>query len=334
MKKIIISGANGFIGSRLINYLYQEGFEVEGLVRHNADMTLLNPDISVKQVDYNDQNIMREIISETDVFIHCAAQTKARSFEEICRNNVDLTQSLVKLANQSESLQHFIFISSQAAGGPGNGHQSVRESDIPHPVSWYGKSKLLAEKSIQRSCHKNWTILRSASVYGPGDKDFLAYFQLIEKHLAVHPGLSDKFISLIYVDDLVKIIAKCMLNPICYGKIYNCSDGRAYTVKSFIDTLALAMNQLVISFAVPDYFVALTGTFAEVLGRLQRKLPVLNRQKVKEFSHKNWLCSNLQLVNDIGFKSEKQLLDNLISTYKWYKKNHWLGDKSGKKYEK
>ncbi len=332
MKKIVISGANGFIGSRLINYLYKEGFEVRGLVRENADMSLIHPDVNCIRVDYNDQIAMAGILSESTVFIHCAAQTKARSFDEICRNNVDLTQTLIRLANQSDKLEHIIFLSSQAAGGPGEGHQAVSESDIPHPVSWYGKSKLLAEKNIQRMCQKNWTILRSASVYGPGDKDFFAYFQLIEKHLALHPGLSDKYISLIYVDDLIKIIRQVIGNETAFSKIYNCSDGRAYTVKSFIDTLALAMNQLVVSFAVPDYFVSLTGAFAEMLGRLQKKLPVLNRQKAKEFSHKNWLCSNLRLVNDLNFKPEKQLLDNLISTYKWYQKNNWLNNKNGNKH--
>src|SRR5690554_1957090 len=150
MKNILISGANGFIGSRLCNYLYLNGNKVIGLVRKGADTSLINNKLSIEEVDYNDNERIAYFMNQADIFIHCAAQTKARSFDEICKNNVDLTLNMINISSNSASIKHFIFISSQAAGGPGNGHQEVRETDIPMPISWYGKSKLLAEKNIQK----------------------------------------------------------------------------------------------------------------------------------------------------------------------------------------
>lgn len=324
MNRIVISGANGFIGSQLSNYLYQKGEDVLALVRDGADISLLNPLIKKQTFDYKDMDALSAIIQGYTLFIHCAAQTKSKSFDEICKSNVDLTQKIVQVCNHTESISQFIFLSSQAAGGPGIANQSVSESDVPRPISWYGKSKLLAEKNVQRNCEKNWVIIRSASVYGPGDKDFLFYFQLIEKHIAIHPGLSDKFISLIYVEDLIKLIDKCILSENVNHEIINASDGRAYTINQFIETLSLAMNKLVVPIAVPDYLVSLSGVIAEMLGRLQKKLPVLNRQKASELTNKNWLCSNAKAVRLLAFSPQKKLLDNLIATYKWYKKHQWI----------
>ncbi|HOE91544.1 MAG TPA: NAD(P)-dependent oxidoreductase [Candidatus Cloacimonadota bacterium] len=326
MKRVLVSGANGFVGSRLCNYLAQKGYNVIGLVREGSNTALLNGKVTIKCVDYHDKVLIQSLIDNTEIMVHCAAQTKARSFEEICKNNVDLTCNLVHIANQSEKLEHFIFISSQAAGGPGDDNSSVKETDIPQPVSWYGKSKLLAEKNIQRFCKKNWTILRSASIYGPGDKDFLAFFQLVNKHIALHPGTNDKYISLIYIDDCIRIIETTMNNEKAFSQVFYCSDGRIYTIKSFINNLALAMGKIIVSFSIPDYLVLMSGSITEMLGRLNKKLPIFNEQKATEFKHKNWLCSNSKLVNTLGFKPRKQLLDNLSITYNWYKLHNWIKD--------
>jgi len=324
MMKILISGANGFIGSRLSLLLSQKAYEITALVRETADCSILSKNLKCRQIDYNNTAELEALFENHDIFIHCAGQTKSKSFDDICKTNVDLTQKLINLANNSKNLKQFIFLSSQAAGGPGENNLPVQESDVPKPISWYGKSKLLAEKIIRKDLQKPWTIIRPASVYGPGDKDFLFYFQFIEKHMAVHPGLSDKYVSLIYIDDLIKIIESCILNENACNQIFNAGDGNAYTIKNFIDNLALAMEKIVFPFSVPDSVISFTGLVAEMFGRLQKKLPVLNRQKAGELKNKNWLLNNKKAVTILNFKPERKLLDNLSITYKWYKKNKWL----------
>lgn len=324
MKKILISGANGFMGSRLCSLLSQQNYSVTALVRQTADCGILSKNINIIEIDYSDTLALENVISQTEVFIHCAGQTKSKSFDDICKTNVDLTQRIITICNRLNNLSQFILISSQAAGGPGEGNLSVKESDVPKPISWYGKSKLLAEKVLQRQCSIPWTIIRPSSVYGPGDKDFLFYFQFIEKHMAVHPGLSDKYISLIFIDDLIKIIESSILNEKAYLQIINASDGKTYTIKNFIDNLSLAMEKMVFPITVPDSLISFSGVLAEMFGRLQKKLPVLNRQKASELKNKNWLLNNEKACSLLNFKPERNLLDNLSITYKWYKKNKWI----------
>lgn len=324
MKKIIITGANGFIGSRLAEKIQKKGFMVTALLREKADCTLLPPQIARLTVNYDDQISLTKALSGHDCVIHCAAKTKGSSFKDIAETNVSLTQKIVKACNDTDSVQQLIFISSQAAAGPGKGNTSITEEDTPNPISWYGQSKLQAEEFIKSQSKKNWTIIRPSSVYGPGDKDFLFYFQFIEKHLAIHPGFNDKYVSLIYIDELTDLVSTTINHPKAMNEIFFASDGRTYTISSFCDTLALAMDKFVFPISIPDSMVFMTGAVMEMIGRFQNKIPILNKQKAHELRQYNWLIRNLKSTEKLGFTPKANLLSNLTKTYQWYKRNKWL----------
>ncbi len=321
MKKIIISGANGFVGSSLAEDLAKD-YLVTCLVRKNADITFVPENTSVEPVDYSDKNKLEKIFEGKSIFIHCAAATKADSWEKMKAANVDLTENLLDITNRTESIEQFIFLSSQAAAGPSESKPKT-EDDLCNPISWYGKSKLEAETVIKTKSKKNFTIIRPSSVYGPKDKDFLLYFKLIKYHLAFKIGFSESKIALIYINELIKIIRLTILNPKSYNEIFFAAENN-YTIDEFIKTTQRAMQVKALKVTVPEVIPDLVSAFAEIFAKFNKKTPLLNKEKVKEIKIKNWTVSNEKAKRILGYSPDTNLLTHLTETYKWYKENGWL----------
>jgi nucleoside-diphosphate-sugar epimerase len=323
MKKIVITGANGFIGSRLTNLLSSR-FEVTPLVRKNADISLINDSSKLKQIDYNDEQNCKNLLKGNDVFIHCAAITRGKDWTEFKKNNIQLTERLIETANQCDSIQQTLFLSSQAAAGPAVSAKPKREADICNPISLYGKSKLLAEHIVKKKSQKPYTIIRPSAVYGIGDKDFLHYFKLIKKGFSLSVGSQNKFLNLIYADELVSLIEKCILHENAYREIFFATDGKIYSWGSFIESITNAMEKKVKHFSIPENMVYKTAQFVDVATYFMKKQPLLNSEKVNEMLQNFWLADNAKSVDLLQFHTTSTLEENLQSTLTWYQEKGWL----------
>jgi len=320
--KIIVTGANGFIGANLSNHLLSKGYDITCLVRQNADTSLINSNQNIISIDYNDTDTMNSTISQYDIIIHLAAMTKARTFDQIYQANVKLTENIVNIANSSQNCKQIIFISSQAATGPSAPQTPKTEDELEYPVSWYGNSKLLAEIKVKLS-QKNWTILRPCSVYGEGDKDFLTYFKMVKRHLTLIPGLYTKYISLIYVQDLVQTIEKCIDNPKVFNQLLHISDNVSYTMKDFTNSIKETIGKHSLSIQVPDKIILLTATICEMF-YFGDKAITLNKQKAIELIQENWLIDCSKVYKLLNLSPTAPLLENLKKTYLWYLEKHYL----------
>ena len=325
MKKIVITGSNGFVGSSLARKFLGEKFDVTCLVRLESNTELIPKECKIFRVNYNNTAEMLEIVEGSDILIHNAALTRAMNWKQFKKVNIDLTEKLLNICNSTKSLKQFVFISSQAAAGPAKDEKHPKiESNKCFPVTMYGKSKLLAENLIKKKSEKPWTIIRPVSVFGPGDKDFLQYFKLVKKHFALHIGFKDKYMNLIYIDDLVEMIARTLGNKKAYKQIFFASDGNAYTLKKFIESLSLALNTYSITINIPEFIlypIALTGDFFSIFNK---RPSLLNREKIKELKEHFWLVNNDKAKDLLGFKSLGNIVNNLETTYKWYKEKGWL----------
>ena len=371
-KRIVVTGANGFIGANLCNYLFEKNYDVDCLVRNNSDISLLNVDHKLIYCDYNDDDELKKTLSQYDVVIHLAALTKGRTFDELYDANVRLTEKIVGIVSESGEKQ-LIFISSQAALGPSRGMVSKKENDKEAPVSWYGTTKYLAEKKVrngivnindrdnkcinghdsttpnpsslegnywvassqaprndnccppltppQEGNNYHWTIIRPSSVYGEGDKDFLLFFKLVKSHLSPILGKKDKYISLIYVQDLVQIIERCLWNPKVYGKVLHATDGFVYTMEDFVTTLSTVMEKMCFTFRLPDGIIKGAAQVFDYLSSFNDKASVFNKQKALEITQESWLMDSKASMELLGLEIKPDLYGNLIQTYRWYKAN-------------
>lgn len=322
--KIAITGANGFVGSSLTRYLMKRNFEVTALVRKTANVSLLPVKARVVEIDYSSQESIQSGLAGQEIVIHCAALTRAASWEEMKEINVGLTEKVAAAVNKSDSVRQLIFLSSQAAAGMGTFNKPKTEEDVPQPVTWYGKSKLMAEDFIRNAIRKDWTIVRPVSVYGPGDKDFLQTFKLMKNHLSVSLGIKDKYISIIYIDELCQFISKCIANKAAFGQVFFASDGQTYTHKMFADAMQNAVHTFSLHIAVPDALAFTVSAFGELRNRFQPKSSLVNLQKFKELQGRFWTVSIDKARRLLGYDPKPNLIHHLHTTWIWYKEQGWL----------
>jgi len=321
-KRILITGANGFIGANLSNHLLNKGYTITCLVRPDANTSLLHPLNNIIYIDYNDDEILHNIISNHEIIIHLAAKTRDKTFDHMFHTNVTLTEKIINVVNASPICKQVIFLSSQAASGPSESNHKKNEEEMEYPVNWYGNSKLLAEIKV-KACSKHWTILRPCSVFGDGDKDFLVYFKMIRRHISPIPGINTKYISLIYIQDLVNVIERCIDNPAVYNQLMNVSDNNSYTFVDVINTLKKVIGTYSLFIKIPNKLIYFIASIFDFLNFKDKAL-IFNKQKAIELSQESWLVDSSKAFHLLNLQPFQSLQENLKKTYTWYLENHCL----------
>jgi len=324
MKKIVITGANGFLGSTITATLLQQKYSVTPLVRKGSDTSLLNDNLNIRYIDYLDPEDLKRAVKDHDVLIHNAGLTRAKNWNLYKNANVVLTDQLIEIFNDTPALKHFVFISSQAATGPSLADIPLDESSPCYPVSQYGRSKLEAEKLIQQKVKKHWTILRPASVFGPGDRDFLQIFKMIKKHIMLFPVQKEKTFSMIFSLDLAQLITRIIESPQAYDQIFFAADDEAYQQTDIIFQIEQIMNTFTNHYVVPALFLDITAGFLEIYSKLTGRLSLINRERVKEFKLNNWQVSNRKAKELLNFKPGYEIYEALHKTYHWYLEKGWI----------
>ncbi|MCB5231170.1 MAG: NAD-dependent epimerase/dehydratase family protein [Candidatus Cloacimonas sp.] len=324
MLKVAITGVNGFLGSNLLKGCLEKGYDVRGLVRSGARTTLLPDNFEPTVVNYWDSKDIERVLSGQEILIHNAGITRGKDWGEFDRKNVEMTAKILQVVNHIDSIKQVIFISSQAAAGMCKGKRGKLEVDECTPITYYGKSKLLAEREIMANCSKNWTIIRPASVFGAGDRDFLQYFKLVKHKLALLVGFKDKYVSLIYINDLVDLIIKTIGNEEAYEEIFFASSEKSYSWDEFIDALEKATDKKTVRIRVPEFLVYPIALFGELKGLFCGRPALINLQKAKEIVGDYWICDSSKAKQLLNFDTEEELSDKLKATYLWYKEHKWL----------
>lgn len=326
-KRVLITGASGFVGYHLIEEALQNNLEVYAAVRKSSDISHLKDfDIKYTYPDFNDIIGLKKELKENqyDYIIHAAGVTRARSQNEYNFINARYTYNLAAAAIAADvNLKGFVFISSLAAIGPlHNLNGIITETTPPNPITAYGRSKLMAEERLKSITSLNYTILRPTAVYGPRDKGIFIFFQQLNKGIEPYIGTAEQKLSFIYVKDLAKIAIKSLY--IANQRTYNISDGNFYD-KYQLAVLAKEILRIkTVKFHLPVNFVKFMAFFSEKVSSLSNKAPVVNIEKVRELTGVNWFCAIDQAKYDLGFYPAYDLYAGLTETLNWYKTNKWL----------
>lgn len=334
---ILVTGANGFVGSNLVEALVERGYRVRGMVRQSSDLTQIRDlPIDLVYTDVRDAESLYRACQDVDIVIHCAALTRALDEETFLEVNSRGTTALAQACLQSSpNLRRFVFVSSLAAAGPApDRNAALDESCPPHPITWYGRSKLAAEQALQAlatapppsgaSKPLPLTIVRPAPVYGPRDRDFFAYFDLVQHRLSLQLGREDRFLSLIYVRDLVELIILATESNAALGQTYfACSRVHRYTDLS--EAIGRVLGKKTVRITVPLAMLAPIGLVSRIQGRITGKPALLNDQRILDMRERYWLCSSEKARRELGFAPRYDLDTGVQETAAWYRQNGWLG---------
>ena len=323
--RILVTGATGFVGSHIVEELISNNHSIIATIRKNSNLRWIkNLSIQFENCSLNDEQRLSSIVSKVDIIVHCAGVVRALSWEEYYKTNVIGTQKLVKVAIKNKnSIKKFIYVSSQAAMGPSETKNPRNLTEKENPVSNYGKSKLLAEQEVKKlNGIIPYTIIRPASVYGPRDKDIFIFFNLVKHHLKPKT-YSKRYIQLVFVKDVAKVISLALNNPNTNNKIYYLCDGNIYSWADVATTIARTSSVKTITIILFDFIFKLIACFYEIVAKIIKKPQVLSKEKIVEMLQTYWIADNTDIIKDTNFKFEK-LENGAKITYNWYLNNRWF----------
>lgn len=327
MKKVLVTGASGFIGSTLVDRLLEAGtYDVYAGVRKSSDRKYLqNSRIKFMDVAFSSPEKLKQQLSEEnfDCIFHFAGLTKAKHLDDFEKVNFDLTKNLVDAIDPQKT--KLIYLSSFAAHGPGEEvhFTKAKTSDENKPNTAYGKSKLKAENYINSSFKGKYVIFRPTGVYGPRETDYFVFFQTIDNHIEPYLGFVPQHLTFIYSKDLVEVCLKAFESEVS-GKTYFVSDGRMYLDSEFAAITKQVLHKRTLKLKFPIFIVRWISAFLDSFGRMIGKQFTLNNDKFAILAARNWECDIEDLKKDLDFDPKYDLQKGVEETIAWYKQEKWL----------
>ena len=307
MKKICITGANGFIGKSLCERLNKPGNVIRGIVR------TLSPDLKLNNVEYLTLNDISgkinldKSLKNFDCIIHCAGKVnsteKENKSDTYFSANTELTKDLVEQAAKLK-IKRFIFLSTIKINGECTGIEMNNEikkkfskvfkySDVPNPQDLYSCSKFEAEKALQEISSRTGLeviVVRLPLVYGYSVKGNLAkLIKLVRSGIPLPLSLVKNQRSMIGMDNLVDLLIRCIDHPEASGKTFLASDGMDLSTPELIKLIASSMGRKANLFPFPIFMLKFLGLVfgrSEEINRLVGSLRVDNSYTKKIL---NWV---------------------------------------------
>ncbi|MDO7710904.1 MAG: SDR family oxidoreductase [Pseudomonadota bacterium] len=253
--KILVTGANGFVGNALVTQLCADNFEVIGTVRSSASILpdgvgrFLIPDISAV-LHWETMLEGVNVVIHTAARVHVMDDSVADPLTDFRRLNVDGTLNLARQAADA-GVKRFVFISSIKVNGEMTlVAQPFKADDNFLPTDPYGLSKYEAEQgllAIAKETGMEVVIIRPPLVYGPGVKaNFSAMMKWIDKGLPLPFGTIHNQRSLVALDNLVDFIALCADRKKSYkaaNEVFLISDGEDVSTTTLLQKVARAFGK-------------------------------------------------------------------------------------------
>ena len=279
MNKVLVTGANGFVGRALVQELQVRGIAATGAVRGIAGPGQCSVGDIGAHTDW------RRALSGCDTVFHLAARVHVMADQDAdplaAYREVNVTATLV-LAHQAAAagVRRFVFVSSVKVNGEATTAVPFRASDAPAPCDPYGVSKMEAERALLALAaggQMEMVIVRPPLVYGPGVKaNFLNLMKLVRLGLPLPFGSVRNRRSMVALDNLVDLLIVCGTHRAAAGQVFMVSDGEDLSMPDLVRLLGSAFGRRPLLLPVPASWLAgaarLAGKSAvaeRVLGSLQ-----------------------------------------------------------------
>ncbi|MCX5713458.1 MAG: NAD-dependent epimerase/dehydratase family protein [Candidatus Omnitrophica bacterium] len=312
-KKVLVTGANGFLGQAVVRHLVSAGYSVRGLVRSlSEDCPLKGLNIEIVTGDVVNPEEMERAVSGCGIIMHLASIYSfypwwEKSALRIYEVNVKGTKNLLE-ASLRKGVERFIFTGSVAA--------------MADKTSHYARSKLMAEEEVLGFCARNLPalILSPGIIFGEGDYKPTPSGEMIVKFLnRQYPCYFEAGLPLADVED----VACAYVSAIEKGRIgarYFLCDNRKYTFGEIFGLLEEISKVKAPRLKIPYSLLLGFAYFDEVVSAfILRKKPLIPSEGLK-FCHLPGEFDNSKAVEELGFRVTP-IRETITRAVNWYKKN-------------
>ena len=228
-KNVLVTGASGFIGQKLVETLSMKGFRVKACIRNPGKLEIFNEldGVEAIQLDILDKKSLLRAMSDVHYVYHLAAFVDARAERnKLVKANVEGTKNVWESAADS-GVEKALYCSTTAVYGLlSKGHQPISENVIPRAIEPYGRSKLLGENEalgISVKASIPTVIIRPVAVFGPGQNT--RFGKKLQRaaisRLLLAAGFEKRAFNFVHVEDVVDACIHLMGVPHSSGEIYN-----------------------------------------------------------------------------------------------------------------
>ena len=322
---ILITGANGFIGSRLCEALVQKGHKVTAMARRTSDLSFLkNLDIPLLFSDLSDP-ILLSMPEKIDYIVHAAGLASDWGpYSRFHKANVLGTINVLKLGLKLR-VKRAVILSS--LGVMGFGHAGATEetpwsrSDVPYVLS---KREMEKEALAFSAEHRlEVVLLRPGDVYGPNDRTTtMRLFAALEAGSMGRIGSGRAKLSPLYIDNLVQACLLGLEEPRAAGQAFNITDGVTITWTEWIAKicreLGIAMPKLNVPFGLAYAAAVAMETVFKILRKTEA--PLLTRYRIMH-AGEDYDFNIAKAEKLLGYRPSKDIAGNLKTTAGWYRTN-------------
>jgi len=339
MSKLIVTGANGFIGSHIVRFFTDKGIRVTCFVRKNSNVDAIKGyDVDFKYGDIRDKRSLVDAFKGHDFVIHNAAYVKDwGDYGTFYRNNVEGTLNVLNACAEND-IKDVVMTSTNSVYGEEDS-ATVKNEDSPYhshyryfldsiffpcKMNYYRDTKRIAEEraiDFVRNRGINLTLLEPVWVYGENGAGtiFLEYIKSAKQGVLLAPGSRRNKFHVIYAGDLARAyyLAFCKrLKGVQRILVGNSECNLMDDIFSRFCECANVKKPILL----PKWIVYPAGLILEALYTVfgAKSPPLLTRGRVNTF-YDNIEYSTLKAKQLLGFKNEYNLTEGIRNTVEWYK---------------
>ncbi|OGL45721.1 MAG: hypothetical protein A2161_00700 [Candidatus Schekmanbacteria bacterium RBG_13_48_7] len=324
MKKVLVTGASGFIGNNLVNVLQNKGYQVRILVIDPKEKNI-PPGTELFIGDLTSPESLVNIENNISFVFHCAGILGKWGTDNsiITEVNIEGTVNLIKRF-AGTSISKLIHLSAGGVTGPVN-EVMVDESYKCHPATEYEKSKYLGEQqaiSLSKELNIPVVVVRPTFTYGPGDPHKIGLFRAIKNGSFAFIGDGESVNHPVYIDDLISGILLAMEKGRT-GEIYIIGGEKPVTKKELVYTIADILDVNRPKIKIPRWLAWFMASIFEFTGRRLHFEPILTRSRVMMMAD-NFGYSIQKAQKELGYQPLIGLQEGIIRTAAFYKEKGLL----------
>lgn len=327
--RVLVTGANGFIGSALVQALVERGDEVACVLFPGTSATWLEgPSVTMLHADITQPNeALQQAVAKSEWIFHLAGARIGLTPKHFFSVNAEGTRRLLEICRASApSLRRFVLVSSATVCGPSPTGQAADET-TDHPITPYAQSKREAERiALGAFSDVPVTVVRPTAIYGPRTTEWVDMLNLCAQwgRYAIFGWLRPEArMDMCHVDDLVRGMLLAAEHPQSIGEIFLLGGvDRSWSEMGKTVAQALGVRAKPLRLPIPLLFLA--AALTHLLSLILRKPFEFNLWRAVDFSQPNWTFSSEKARRILGYTPQVPFEEGAQRTVDWMCQAKWV----------
>ncbi len=323
-EKYLITGANGFIGSHLVDSLVKKEKSIRILVREksnleNIEKHIRNKKVEIAKGELTSEESLKRAVQGCTVICNIAALTDlSASRKQFFNINVRSLKNLLDIAS-SIKLKRFVHISS--IGGFTKNHSSINEETPQNPINNYELSKVLGEKIALMFWKKHRlpiTILEPSAVYGPrANVGFPYLLRMLKKRMMRYPVSEYTLLNLVYVTDVVESIELAIEKQVAIGERFIIGGEKSYTYREIVEAAAQELGVTAPKKHIPLFIAKSFALLNQCFSKIRGEKPGLAMDYF-DYITQDMVLDISKAKKFLDYKPQVDLKKGMKEMVKWY----------------